>query len=314
MDTTLRLTIGFDNVYWKIRNGQKRRHVHFSLYSWRAASITAASMFGIGDDRIQALSGHASISEIGTYRRNELNRRRTELARMDYERALEEFQVPNNYQGIQVINNKNNHNNNNRNDNNSSDEDDYDDDDDDDDDDVSTGYVSSNNNNHNNHNNKNNSNADDDDPMNPSEISSFFAKNPNLSQVSQQIQQHNNNWLSSQLDNNFPTQSSTTTDVIAYPGRVQFNFYAADPNHNFSIPQSQMSILPRSDRQFSSLKKIVNLMIFFYNIFFSAINIYIYMYIVSCIMLCFDYSIYVFINSSIIIYFRNWSVFLFFLR
>ena len=102
MNHALKRTINFDNVYWKKdKNGKRKPKVYFSLYSWRAASITAASMFDMGDDRIQALSGHATISEISVYRRNRLNLERTQRAREKFSQALQNFQIPSSYTGVQ---------------------------------------------------------------------------------------------------------------------------------------------------------------------------------------------------------------------
>ena len=274
MDITLRLTIGFDNVWWETKNGRRYKRFYFSLYSWRSASITAASMFGMSDDRIQALSGHASISEIGTYRRNELNRMRSETARMDYSKCLDQFKIPSYYRGIRRIVNTNDNNNNN-NDDDDDDEDDEDDDlsDYDDDDDLSN-Y--NNNNNNNNHNKNHNRNENDTNVCSPSELSTFFNKDMNgLSG----LQQHN--WLSSQLDCNYPSQSTLSTNFVAYPGRVQFNFHGTHPKLNYSIAPSQFSI-GQSDRKFSqsvlimiffsSSKKIIKLMIFSHNLYISLLH------------------------------------------
>lgn len=92
----MRLTIGFDNVWISEKN--RLKGIYFSLSSWRNASVTAASLFGISDDGIHDLCGNNLISEIAVCRR------RAEIARMDYDRAIEEFKIPSYYAGLQRIN------------------------------------------------------------------------------------------------------------------------------------------------------------------------------------------------------------------
>ena len=81
-DHLLLRTISFQN-WTKERNPKKGKPIKkaiYTLYGWRPALITSASMAQLCDDQIMALSNHSSISEIETYRRKMQNKARIKTA------------------------------------------------------------------------------------------------------------------------------------------------------------------------------------------------------------------------------------------
>lgn len=75
-------------------------------------------------------------------------------------------------------------------------------------------------------------------------ISTHIYSPSELDNFTKQMQSSQNNWLSSQLSKNLPSQCET--NIIVYP--VQFDLHRTNPNEDFSV---NLGVIPSSDRMFS---------------------------------------------------------------